>query len=751
MSGISGLARLAATALAALAGVSVGLAQTPVEDRLDRTVPAETSVVFAKQVAPLLSRGGCNAVDCHGSSKGKGGLSLSLFGGDATLDHEAFTADAHGRRIDRVEPARSLMILKATGQVEHGGKRRFEPSSPEAALLTAWIAQGARLDDPRLPGVVALEVTPRQAVFAPGSHAQVKVTAVLTDGARRDVTREAVVRSSDPKVATVDADGSAKAVAPGQAAVSASYQHRFGSMMLVVPRDLPGGFPDVRPANVVDDAVLARLRLLGIPPSETCDDATFLRRVSLDVTGRLPSPEEVVAFLDDSTADKRARLIDRLLASEDFVDFQTMKWGDLLRIKSEYPSRLWPKAVASYTRYIRESIAADKPYDQFVRELLTAYGSNFRDGPANYCRAAAGKNPQTFADATALVFLGKRTACARCHAHPDDSWTQDDELAFAAFFARVGFKPSNEWKEEVVYYNPKGVVRDPRTNQVVAPRLPGGQPLTFGPDEDPRRTLAEWMTSPADEDFARAIANRVWFWLLGRGIVHEPDDFRPSNPPSQPELLDRLAYEVVASRYDLKHLFRLILNSKTYQASSKTRPENADDFACFSHHVPRRLSAEQLLDAFVQITGTPEKFTSRIPEPFTILPPDTRAVQLTDGNIEESPFPFLELFGRPARDTPYERERDDEPTLRQALYLANSDHLESKIAASAVLKQMLDSHEPDAATVERLYLATLSRRPSEAERKAAVDLLTRDPKVRPQALRDLLWALFNTKEFLFNR
>ncbi|MGA2497294.1 MAG: DUF1549 and DUF1553 domain-containing protein [Tepidisphaeraceae bacterium] len=496
----------------------------------------------------------------------------------------------------------------------------------------------------------------------------------------------------------------------------------------------------------IDELCQAKWKEKGLAPSEVCPDEVFLRRVYLDTIGILPAPDEARAFLADKNPDKRAKLIDRLLQKDEFADFWTLKWGDLLRIKSEYPVKLWPKAVQAYYRWVRESIAENKPYDKFVTEMLMATGSNFRDGPCNFYRAVPNKDPQSFAESAALVFMGVRISCARCHVHPTEKWTLDDSMGMAAFFAQVKFKQTGEWKEEIVYVDTDAVLKDARTRQTVKPRFLGGQPIDLKPGEDARQLFAAWLTSPENPYFSRAISNRVWFWLLGRGIVHEADDLRPGNPPSNPALLDYLAKELVDHKYDLKHIYRIILNSRVYQLSSKSTPANQKDVVYFSHYLARRLEAEQLLDAISQVTETTETFASIIPEPYTKLS-DFHAIWLSDGSIGS---PFLELFGRPPRDTPFESERCNRPSMRQALQLLNSNDIDRKVAASGRIKRLLaDNKTTDAQILEEIYLAAFSRLPTDAEKTKVLGLM-KDRKPRQQAVGDLLWAVLNAKEFLFN-
>lgn len=708
---------------------------------------SKPTVDFNHQVMPIINRLGCNQSQCHGAPMGKGGLRLSMFGTNPQDDYDALTKEVEGRRINRIEPLGSLVLLKASAAISHGGGRRMELGSSDYETLAAWLKQGAIREDPRQPKLVSIKATPAEQTIARGETSPLRAMAVFADGAQRDVTRDVTFKSLDAKVASVDSAGTIKAEGYGQTAVVIAYLRRSAVVRVIVPRPLASGFPKIEPNNKIDELVFSHLKRLGITPSPVCTDEVFLRRVYLDTLGMLPTPGEAKAFLADRDPQKRSKLIDRLLDRDEFADFWAMKWGDLLRIKSEFPVRIWPKAVQAYYRWVRDSIARNMPYDQFVRELLTSRGSNFRSGPANFFRAVPTKDAQTIAETTALVFMGARIGCARCHGHPSEDWSLDDDLGMAGFFGRVSFKSTQEWKEEIVCFNPKGVVRDPKTKKIVKPKFLGGKPLELDPQEDPREKFVGWLLAPENPWFAKNIVNRTWSWLLGRGIVHEPDDLRPTNPPSNPELLDYLSAELVSHKYDLKHVFRIILNSKTYQLSSEETEGNKGDVVNFSHYQIKRLGAEQLLDAVDRVTETPETFASKIPEPFTRLPADCRAVQIADANIESS---LLDLFGRPPRDTPYERERYCELSMRQSLYFVNSDNLDAKVAASGRLKRVIKEKQPDAKIVEEVFLAALSRFPTQAESKRLADYLAKNKKSRDQALRDVVWAVLNTNEFLFN-
>ena len=702
---------------------------------------------FAADVMPLLNRLGCNQTACHGTLKGKGGFKLSMFGADPQADYDALTKSAYGRRVNRVEPQKSLFLLKATAAMPHAGAQPIRVGSAEYDLLASWVAQGTPWGDEKAPTPVAVKVFPEEQTLPKGETQQLLATAVFSDGTQKDVTRQALYRSTDAKVAEVDAGGRLKAADYGQSHIIVSYLRRSGIARAIVPQPLPSGFPKVEANNKIDELAAAKWQKLGIPPSDLCSDPEFIRRVFLDAIGTLPTADEVRAFLADKDPQKRSKLIDRLLERPEFADYWALKWGDLLRIKSEYPVNVWPKAVQVYYRWLHDSMVQNKPYDQFARELLTANGSNFRRGAANYYRAVQNRDPLTFAETTSLVFMGARIGCARCHGHPSENWTLDDQLGLAAFFGKVSIKTTLEWKEEIVYSNPKAALWHPKTRQLVKPRFLGGDVLELPPEEDPRAKLADWLTSPQNPWFAKCIVNRVWFWLLGRGIVHEPDDLRPTNPPQNPELLDYLEKELVGHKYDLKHVFRLILNSRTYQLSSKTNPLNEKDVACFSHYPVKRLSAEQLLDALCQATETTDSFASWIPVPPTILPAGAKAAQISDGDIDST---FLQLFGRPARDTCYEGERSADTSLRQSLHLIASGHVEGKVANSPRIQRLFQAKRADPEIVEEVYLATLSRFPKEEEKRKVVEYLAKNKDARVQAVQDLLWATLNSKEFLSN-
>jgi len=491
--------------------------------------------------------------------------------------------------------------------------------------------------------------------------------------------------------------------------------------------------------NRIDELVFGRLEQLGIQPANLCSDAVFVRRAYLDVIGTLPTAQEARAFLADKDPNKRSTMIDRLLEREEFADYWAMKWSDLLRVKSEFPINLWPNAVQAYHRWIRTCIKENLPYDQFVREILTASGSNFRVPQVNFYRAVQSKEPQALAQAVALTFMGVRAG----------GWPKDRWPDMAVFFSRVGYKYTGEWKEEIVFFdpneeNPKSEIRNPK---LPVTTFPDGTTIQLSSGQDPREVFTDWLTAPGNPWLARNIVNRVWSWLLGRGIIHEPDDIRQDNPPSNPELLAFLEKELVAARYDLKHVYRLILNSQTYQLSSIPRSDKPEAAANFASYPLRRLEAEVLIDALNQITGTTEKYSSAIPEPFTFIPEDQRSISLADGSITSS---FLELFGRPPRDTGLESERNNRPTAGQRLHLLNSSHIQRKIEQGPKLLSVMQSRRKPREVVDEVYLTILSRFPTNEELKivAAYSPQPGGGKGREAGV-DLVWALINSAEFLY--
>lgn len=497
----------------------------------------------------------------------------------------------------------------------------------------------------------------------------------------------------------------------------------------------------VTPQGRIDELTLARWKQLGIQPAKVCSDEVFVRRVYLDVLGTLPTPEEVRQFLQDRNPNKRRALVNRLLDRGEFADYWAMKWSDLLRVKAEFPINLWPNAVQAYHRWIRTSIKEDLPYDRFVREMLTASGSNFRVPQVNFYRAMQSREPQAIAQAVALTFMGARA----------DRWPKERLAGMAGFFSQVGYKSTAEWKEEIVCFDPtkaaaQGAAAQGAGTAPLAAIFPDGTPARLSQDRDPRVVFADWLIAPQNPWFARNAANRVWSWLMGRGIVHEPDDVRPDNPPSNPELLAFLEQELIAARFDLKHLYRLVLHSKTYQLSSIPGTKHPEAAAQFAHYPLRRLEAEVLIDALNQITGTTEQYSSAIPEPFTFIPQRHRSVALADASTTS---PFLEMFGRSPRDTGLESERNNRLTAAQRLHLLNSSHIQRKIEQSPKLRELIQSSTTPREIVEGLYLRILSRYPTEEELKVVGEYTRSGTVARRDVLVDVAWALVNSAEFLY--
>ncbi len=520
---------------------------------------------------------------------------------------------------------------------------------------------------------------------------------------------------------------------------------------------------DLTSSCAIDQLVFNRLRKKGIKPAKLCSDSVFLRRVYLDVIGTLPKVKEARAFLDSRDSDKRARLIDKLLERDEFIDYWSLKWCDMLRVKAEFPINLWPNAVQAYYRWVHTAIRDNMPYDQFARELLTSSGSNFRVPPVNFYRAVQGKNPESLAKTTALTFMGLRS-----------KYMNENQIhGLSAFFSYVGYKRSAEWKEEIVYFDAIKA-QSLGTNSVIG-TLPDGKRIRLNPECDPRRQFADWLLATNNPWFARNVVNRIWYWLHGQGIIHEPDDIRPDNPPRQPELLDWLEKELVKSHYDLKHIYRVILNSKVYQLSCIPRSTHPEAGAYLAYYPMRRLDAEVLIDALCQLTDTTESYSSAIPEPFTFIPEHHRSITLADGSISSS---FLEMFGRPPRDTGMLSERNNNPTPAQRLHLLNSSHVQKKLRQSNAIRQLQKSNTPREA-IDALYLAVLSRLPTDEERNVLRDFFiasgfdvnaakqnqrkmyaqrgrfaqrgqkSGNATVLRDAVTDIAWALINSAEFLY--
>jgi hypothetical protein len=711
---------------------------------------------FRNHVIPVLTKIGCNSGACHGALAGKGGLKLSLRGYDPVTDHFVLTRQALGRRTNPREPARSLMLLKPTMAVQHGGGLKIEVGSPEYQILADWIASGAPAPKPDDVRVQRLEVLPAAAVLKPKDTLQVIVRAWYSDGHAEDVTRWAKFSSSEDLVAGVDAEGKVRVAGHGEAAVTVWYANLVATSRVLSP--LPNQVnPQVYAAagryNFIDDLVLKKLQTLHIPPSPPCTDAEFIRRAYLDAAGILPTPEEVQKFLADRSPDKRAKLIDALLERSEFTDYWAYKWSDLLLVST----RKLPQATMwSFYQFIRQSVADNKPWDRFARDILTATGSTLQNGAAGYF--VEHKDVTDLTEATSVTFLGMSITCCRCHNHPLEKWTQDQYWEMANLFARVALKNGDRGGEVSVQAQPAGDILHPRRGIAMPPTPLDGKPLPLDSSIDRRRYFADWLTAPDNPYFAKALVNRVWRNFLGRGLVEAEDDMRQTNPPTNDELFDALAKDFITHHYDVKYLIRLVMNSATYQRSSKPLPANAADDRFYSHYLIRRLPAEVILDAYSQLTGVPTPFTqvqvgtTGGVAAYSGSPTGVRALQLPDAQIVSR---FLDSFGRPERARTCSCEREQDSSVTQALHLNNGQTLNDKLRAkNSRVAQWVQEKISDAEAVRRLFLLALCREPTAAEMERFQKIMTEAAGEKHTTQREILedswWAVLTGREFLFN-
>jgi hypothetical protein len=710
-------------------------AQVPVHVQNSR---ADVPVSFTREVIPVLTQSGCNQGACHGGQHGKNGFKLSLRGFDPAFDYVQIVQSAEGRRVVLSDPERSVILQKPTLTMEHGGGLRFAVGSRSYTVLKQWLEDGAPGPSIQDAQVTGLEVLPTKRLMTPGEEQQLVVRANWSDGRSSDVSATAQFDSLNDAVAAASPQGLVTAKEQGETHIMV----RFGGQVSVIDVTLPyshlAHFPQMPCNNFVDNLLIAKWKDLGLTPSELCSDEEFFRRIHLDAIGVLPAPADIKAFLAYQDPNKRSRAIDKVLARPEFVDFWALKWSDLLRINR---TQLNEKGMWSFYNWIRTELRENRPVDEFVRDIITAEGSTFTVGPANFYRV--GNTATDWSEAASQLFLGVRMQCAKCHHHPWEKWSQDDYYGMAAFFVRLGTKGSREFGlfggERVTYLRPIGEITNPRTGAVVPPHPLDGPAM---PDPfDRRRKLAEWVTSPTNPFFARNVVNRFWGYLMGRGLVEPIDDMRATNPPSNPELLDALAQDFVKAKFDLKHLLRTIMSSRAYQLNSMTTPSNQADVANVNctHYTIKRLTAEELADALDFATGTKEKYPG--------LPPGTRAMQLPDSEVRSF---FLDVFGRPARKISCECERSGQPNIAQALHLLNGDFLNRKIASSSGrIETLFKTQTPLPAVVEELYLAAISRPPRPKELEKALAWLKTAPSSKDGA-QDLLWVLLNSREFLFN-
>ncbi|MGC1275470.1 MAG: DUF1549 and DUF1553 domain-containing protein [Planctomycetaceae bacterium] len=704
-------------------------------------------VTLEHDVLPVLTRYGCNAGACHGKARGQNGFQLSLFGFDPDFDLDEIVHESRGRRIFPAAPEESLLLQKPTGRVPHGGGLRLDPAGRPYEVLRQWIVAGMPRSPSDEPAIESIEMAPSELIMVPGGKQQVLITARYADGTTEDVTDLAIFQSNESAIAAIDENGLIEAGSlPGEAAVTARFRGLFAIAAVTIP--LPGEVPpqlyaDLPQNNFIDGHVWTKLEKLGVVPSEPADDATFLRRVYLDVIGRLPDADEARSFLADDSSDKQSRLVEQLLDRPEYADHWANKWVDLLRPN---PYRVGIKAVFNLDAWIRDAFRRNIPYDEFVRQIVTARGSTWQPGAATIFRDR--REPDEIATMMSQLFLGIRLECAKCHHHPSEAWGQEDFYGFAAYFNRVGRKgtglsPPISGGEEIVYTMKSAKpVLHPLTSAPVDPKpLFGDAPLSSDPEADPRATLAEWMTSPENDYFSQVIVNRVWADLMGRGIVDPVDDLRATNPPTNGPLLNALAEDFRAHDHDLKHLIRTITTSYVYSLSSTPNERNIADTRNYSRHYRQRLRAESLLGAICDVTEVPERFSA--------APPGTRSDAIWTHRVDSL---FLDTFGRPDENQDPPCERVPDTSVVQALHLMNSPDLHQKVTSDDGLAARLAASEHTPAKIaEELYLSTYCRQPT-AQELAVVEEIYADadqPNERRQVTEDLLWALINTPEFVF--
>jgi len=724
------------TLLAAIASSSAFAADAP------RTLN------FANDIVPILTKGSCNSGGCHGKSGGQNGFKLSLLGFEPQEDYEHIVKEARGRRVFPGSPEQSLLLTKGTAQLPHGGGKKLDPNSEDYADITRWIREGMPYGKDTDPKMASISVEPSKLTMPLKGAQQLKVTAHYTDGSTRDVTKRALYEANEKAMAETTETGRVQLFdLPGDVAVMVRYQGKVSTFRATVPLGAP---VDKLPAvsNFVDDLVFAKLKTIGMPPSDIADDGTFIRRLTLDLTGRLPTATEMKDFMASKDANKRAALTDRLLDSPEYAEYFANKWSALLRNQRTQPT--FARGSYLFYSWIRDSIADNKPYDQFVREVVAAAGDLEQNPPVAWYRQVKEQKQQM--EDVAQLFLGTRMQCAQCHHHPFEKWSQQDYYGFAAFFSNVSRKPSTFIGEETIFHK-RGIAQTTniRTKEAVTPTSLGGSALKLKPEQDPRHALAEWMSAKDNPFFAHTLVNRYWKHFFNRGLVEPEDDMRETNPPVNPELLSALAADFVKSGYDMKKLIRTIVTSTTYQLSAVPNAHNAKDRQNFSRYYPKRLNAEVLYDAVNTLLDVESKFAGQAP--------GTRAVALPDNSYNQSTY-FLSVFGRPDSSSACECERTQEASLAQSLHLLNAADIQTQLSRDNGRADMLTKDtRPDDDKITDLYHIALSRDPNADEVKFAHAHLDKKTtgktgdeafKGKKEAYEDILWALLNTKEFLFN-
>ncbi|QEL20080.1 DUF1549 domain-containing protein [Limnoglobus roseus] len=706
---------------------------------------------FNNQVEPILTKMSCNSGGCHGKIQGQNGFRLSLLGFDPELDYTTLLKEGRGRRLMPSSPDASLFLTKATGQVPHGGGKKIEPGSEEYKVLRRWIATGMPYGEPTDPAITKLTVHPASRVIDRQSRQQLAVHAHYSDGSVEDVTRRTQFESNETEVAVVDGTGLVRTLSmTGQAAVMVRFSGQVTVFRGIVPQPGPKEPFAFRPKTVVDEFTAKKWRELGLVPSDEATDEAFLRRAYLDITGTLPDVAAVTAFLADKSADKRDKLIDRLVETPEYAYYFANKWADVLRVKRKNQAGRATGTFAFHD-WIRGAMAADLPYDQFAREIICANGDELKSPPTVWYKEVT--TPENFVDDLSQVFLGQRLACANCHHHPYEKWTQDDYWGLAAFFGRVGKKPiaspgqpnNNQDRRQLIYVKSTGSVTNKRLNKTAPLKPLDADPMEVDGADDPRQKLADWMADPKNPFFAKAVANRYWAHFFGRGIVDPLDDMRVTNPPSNPELLDALAKSLLDDKFSLKALVKTICKSRTYALSAVPNDFNKADKQSFARYYPKRLNAEVVFDAVCQVTNSPSQFGG--------LPTDKnapqRAIMLPDESFTSY---FLDVFGRPQRISACECERVNEASLAMTLHMLNSQEVQDKISrAAGRADKLAKDPRPDAEKVTELFLAALGKPPTADQLQMATTHLEKYAKDKKQGYENLVWALLNTKAFLFNQ
>jgi len=707
---------------------------------------------FPNEIVPLFTKHGCNGGGCHGKSEGQNGFKLSLLGFEPTEDFEYLVKEGRGRRLFPAAPQHSLLLRKGSGDLPHGGGARFEHDSWDYKAIVRWMEQGMPYGSPDDPKLESISVYPSSRIVAPGAEQQLAVSAFYTDGSVRDVTGIVSYESNQKEMGEVNQSGLVTMLKDqtGDMAVMVRFQEQVSVFRATIPLGVPTeNFPVVK--NFIDEKVFNKLKTLGLPSSEICDDTTFLRRTAIDIAGRLPSLQEVEEFLSDDHPEKREHWIDSLLSTTDYAEYFSNKWAAILRNKRK--GNTYTRGTQAFHEWLMGSLHANKPYNQLITELVTARGEIAHNPASAWFRNVTDQKERL--QDTAQVLLGVRLQCAECHHHPYEKWSQQDYYGFSAFFSRVGKKKTDVPGEEAVFHNVGlATAKNPKSGQNVKPKPLGGEELNINPEDDPRLDLASWMTSESNPFFAKMLVNRYWKHFFNRAIVEPEDDMRVTNPPTNPDLLDSLAKHFVKSGYDLKDLIRTICNSTTYQLSAIPNDHNAGDRQNYSRYFPKRLTAEVLLDSIDGITGSSTAFAGQLT--------GTRAVALPDDSYNSSSY-FLTVFGRPEMDSACECERAQGASLAQTLHLLNSKNIQDKLAAAGGSADKLAS-QGDRANEEKiveLYKRAFSREPKDDEMKTAIDYINKKTQqakenggkineANKMAYEDLVWALLNTKEFLFN-